>query len=193
LGIAVSIVYFVFMMFLKIKDKKDTSLSRLLISTSFIVYVFFVIGVTIFPLPLGSSHLQDLKAAGIESKYNFIPFLSIIDVVQTNIRLSRMEILVTQIGGNLLLMLPLGVYVPLIWEKKNKLKLIAFIGFVTSFFIEYLQFQIGMIIHLRYRSVDIDDILLNTLGAITGFFILKMISPLLSDNIKSSKKQSLLN
>ncbi|WP_429648514.1 VanZ family protein [Aeribacillus pallidus] len=104
-----------------------------------------------------------------------------------------MEILVTQIGGNLLLMLPLGVYVPLIWEKKNKLKLIAFIGFVTSFFIEYLQFQIGMIIHLRYRSVDIDDILLNTLGAITGFFILKMISPLLSDNIKSSQKPSLFN
>jgi len=58
---------------------------------------------------------------------------------------------------------PVGFFTALLWRKPRWWKsLLA--GFCSSFFIEFVQFFIG-------RSSDIDDLLLNTAGALVGFWI----------------------
>lgn len=67
---------------------------------------------------------------------------------------------------------PVGFFTALLWRKPRWWKsLLA--GFCSSFSIEFIQFFIG-------RSSDIDDVILNTAGALAGFWIfclLRAIAP----------------
>jgi hypothetical protein len=71
--------------------------------------------------------------------------------------------------GNLLLFAPLGFFVPVLYSKsRSGLKILA-IGFVLSLSIELSQFA------LATRIADVDDVILNTLGALLGFAIFKLV------------------
>lgn len=74
----------------------------------------------------------------------------------------------TNILGNIIIFLPLGIFLAEIFPKARKLLNILGISFITSFFVEFIQFFIG-------RSVDIDDLILNVLGSVIGYFIWKKI------------------
>ena len=69
--------------------------------------------------------------------------------------------------GNIIMFMPLGFFPALLWRRWRWWKsLLA--GFCTSSAIEFIQFFIG-------RSTDIDDIILNTTGALTGFWVLCLL------------------
>ena len=63
---------------------------------------------------------------------------------------------------NVVLFLPLGFLLPLLWPKQAKLWKILLTGVAFSLLIELSQL-------LNIRNSDIDDLLLNTLGAVVGF------------------------
>ena len=86
-------------------------------------------------------------------QFNLIPFSNEIDVVAYLL--------------NILLFVPLGLLVPLIWQKMNKLTKIIGIGFLFTLLIETSQL-------LNNRSTDVDDIIMNVLGAIIGFGLYKL-------------------
>ncbi len=58
---------------------------------------------------------------------------------------------------------PLGFLVSLLWRKPRWWKA-AIAGFFTSFFVEFVQLFIA-------RSTDIDDVILNTAGALAGYWL----------------------
>lgn len=65
--------------------------------------------------------------------------------------------------GNIIMFMPAGFFPALLWRRWRWWKsLLA--GFCTSVAIEFIQFFIG-------RSTDIDDVILNTAGALAGFWI----------------------
>ena len=65
--------------------------------------------------------------------------------------------------GNIIMFMPLGFFPALLWRRWKWWKsLLA--GFCTSVSIEFIQFFIG-------RSTDIDDVILNTTGALAGFWV----------------------
>jgi glycopeptide antibiotics resistance protein len=72
--------------------------------------------------------------------------------------------------GNIILFLPLGLLLPLIFRVFNSWRIMFVVGFGTSFVIEVLQYEYAK------RIFDIDDILLNGLGAMTGLFIYKFFA-----------------
>jgi glycopeptide antibiotics resistance protein len=72
--------------------------------------------------------------------------------------------------GNIILFLPLGLLLPLIFRVFNSWRIMFVAGFGTSFVIEVLQYEYAK------RIFDIDDILLNGLGAMTGLFIYKFFA-----------------
>ena len=82
------------------------------------------------------------------------------------------------------MLFPIGYLVPIILDKKVDVKLIALIIFSTSLFIELTQFFIGRVINYNYRSFDIDDIILNTLGGLFGYLILKLTYPIVRNFYK---------
>lgn len=93
----------------------------------------------------------------ISSGINIVPFTEIL----------RYEVGSTQfylnVIGNILVFLPFGYFVSS-YIKATRVSHILLITLITSFTIEFVQHYIG-------RSFDIDDILLNVVGAIIGFLL----------------------
>ena len=81
--------------------------------------------------------------------------------------------------GNIIMFMPLGFFPALLWRRWRWWKsLLA--GFCTSASIEFIQFFIG-------RSTDIDDVILNTTGALAGFWIfwlLRTVVPTFTANFQ---------
>lgn len=69
---------------------------------------------------------------------------------------------------NIILFIPLGFLIPIIWKEERKICRIALRGFMFSLIIELLQIFCG-------RITDIDDLIANTIGCIIGYLIFKVI------------------
>jgi D-alanyl-D-alanine carboxypeptidase/glycopeptide antibiotics resistance protein len=82
--------------------------------------------------------------------------------------------------GNLFMFVPLGTLVPMMSRSYRKLIPIARLGALLSLLIEILQLFLN-------RGTDVDDIILNTLGTVVGYFIfvsLYHLFPILKTNKK---------
>jgi len=71
--------------------------------------------------------------------------------------------------GNIIIFIPIGFFVPLLWDKKHIMLKTVFMGFTISFFIETMQLFLP-------RRTDIDDLWLNTLGTLLGYLIFYIIN-----------------
>ena len=70
---------------------------------------------------------------------------------------------------NIILFIPLGIMLPFLWKKYDPLRETLFFGFLMSLAIELLQI-------LTYRASDINDLIANTIGAVLGYFVFRIIS-----------------
>lgn len=64
---------------------------------------------------------------------------------------------------NILMFIPLGIFLPSVFKRVNRLWKAAAISFCATLFIELVQMA------LPGRAFDIDDILMNTLGGVIGY------------------------
>ena len=69
---------------------------------------------------------------------------------------------------NVLLFIPLGMSLPVLWSSFRAGKNALFFGFCTSLAIELLQM-------LTYRATDINDVITNTFGTYLGFLSTKIL------------------
>lgn len=67
-------------------------------------------------------------------------------------------------GLNVIMFIPFGFMVPLIWQKMRTLPYITVVGFLFSLLIELSQL-------LSRRGTDVDDLIMNTLGAVIGYLL----------------------
>lgn len=65
---------------------------------------------------------------------------------------------------NIILFVPLGFLLPFIWDKYESIWKTTFFGFSISLLIEFSQL-------FNWRVSDIDDLMMNTLGAFLGYYI----------------------
>ncbi len=135
----------------------------------FYFYIVSVIAVTLFPIPF--QWLEEIWKYGWGSN-NFIPFHSILDIL-LNKNLPAF-IKAKQIIGNIVLFLPLGFFVPILWKNKNTIQKLLWVGIIGSLWIEITQFFISSLLWFNYKNFDIDDIFLNTLGCIIWYILYKL-------------------
>lgn len=69
---------------------------------------------------------------------------------------------------NVLLFIPLGIMLPLLWNKFKTPKYTFLFGFGMSLAIELLQI-------LTFRATDVNDLITNTFGALFGFLCAKVL------------------
>jgi len=69
---------------------------------------------------------------------------------------------------NILLFVPLGIFLPLLYDKFDRIGKIAFIGFLVSLSVEIAQM-------FGYGATDINDLITNTIGACIGYGIYKLL------------------
>lgn len=136
----------------QVKKGNTYSLHRLTMMAVFTIYIAGVLHFT------GAGTLYDGLMYQLElrlDQINFIPFSHDIDIAAYLL--------------NILLFIPLGILAPVIWQKMNKLPNILGTGLVFTTLIEVSQLA-------NNRRTDIDDVLLNVLGAVLGFGIFKLLN-----------------
>ncbi|MCM2979048.1 VanZ family protein [Priestia aryabhattai] len=176
IGIPLFILIFIIenIMYLR-KQNKPTFIYRLAFY-SFIIYSLFTLKYTFFPFPIGNDAIMEYKILGLHN--NFIPFKDVV----SNDKFNAYPVL-----GNIALLLPLGIYVPLLFSKKE-FKVNLTVGLMISVFIETMQFILSSLIGVTYRTTDINDIIFNGTGYVIGYFIFSfsdlLVSPLLKRKFK---------
>jgi len=171
-GLVLSILLlFGWIVFITIKRKQDNFL-QIGVQASFFIYVFAVLQLTgyfILFKEISSHDWGDKINTRINThdRVNLEPFKTI-DIYQTWGK---------QIVGNFMMLLPLAIYLPLLYTKFRKAYsffAVLLICFLVSVSIELLQLATS------YRSTDIDDVILNTLGGGAGFIIYLLIKTIIS-------------
>ena len=82
---------------------------------------------------------------------------------------------------NVLMFVPLGIFLPLLWKPFRKLWRALLFGFGTSLMIELLQI-------FTYRSTDINDLMTNTFGTLLGWFVGILIAKLVPNFLSEGDK-----
>ena len=98
--------------------------------------------------------------------HDLIPFQTIYTYIENHQRYNT-NILIANLLGNIVLFIPIGIFIPLLNKKYMKTTSFLLLTFLILISVELIQ----MI--SKYGSLDVDDIILNSLGAIIGFYITK--------------------
>lgn len=71
---------------------------------------------------------------------------------------------------NVLLFVPFGLLAPLLWRRFGSLRRLALLALAFSGAIEFLQL-------FTFRTSDVNDLLMNTLGAVVGGLLARLLPP----------------
>ena len=87
---------------------------------------------------------------------------------------------------NVILFVPLGFFLPLLYKKYHNIKAIALTGLLLSLAVEFVQM-------FDWGSSDINDLMTNTAGACVGFLIYCLLSRILPANLKKQFQSRKVN
>jgi glycopeptide antibiotics resistance protein len=141
-----------------IKEKYDPA-----IKIVFVAYFLILVKLIFFKFPLDMV-LSSIKntGLGVPVSMNLIPFKTILPYVGD---VSYSKVAIRNLLGNILLFLPFGLLLPAIKTGVDSYKKMFIFSVLFSLFFEATQLL------LRIGSFDVDDLILNTLGAMLGYFL----------------------
>ena len=156
-GMPVTLPIIVIMMIVS----KRVNLVELVVKQMFVMYLCCVVELVFFPLPTME------EAAGLSIKYQLIPLHFIADFVND----SFFRVL-CQVMFNVIMTVPFGMFLEYCLGLDIRRTLI--ISFAFTAFIEIGQLTgLFFIFKGSYRLFDVDDLMLNTLGALIGYFSIR--------------------
>ena len=106
-------------------------------------------------------YLAVQDAAGIGTIWDLIAYGKLDDTI--NVIPFSSEGIMTYVL-NIIMFMPLGFLLPLIWKNFRNAWKVIFMGFGLSLGIEFLQL-------FSLRATDIDDLIMNTIGTVLGYLI----------------------
>ncbi|MCI2000992.1 MAG: VanZ family protein [Clostridia bacterium] len=132
---------------------EGTSLKRRVVTILFVAYFSAVLSIVGIP---------SINALTIDLSINIIPIVDMINGLKTTVL-------------NIILFIPLGFLLPLIWHNFRSAKNTILFGFGLSLIIEISQI-------FTYRATDIDDLITNTAGTLLGYLIAGFVNDKWSNN-----------
>lgn len=149
-------------------SKSISSVSRYLLWLIFLIYCVVLVKIIVIKKPafFVNSIRQTWRHGGYHKSsatQNWVPLKNIKGMLSANVT-SRTAM--ENVGGNILIFIPFGIMVPLLLRSRYKYPLAILLGFLLSVFFESFQLYTGC------GQFDVDDIILNTSGALTGVVIL---------------------
>lgn len=139
--------------FIMAVQKNKSTLSHYLWTYIFMIYIWLVFSVT------GLGSIYDMLSKG-----GFLSALS----------KANLSLIPFQSNGsatyfmNVFMVMPLGFLLPFIWKNFRNVFKTTLVGFTLSVLIEFSQL-------FTNRLADIDDIVMNTLGAVLGYMVWKAL------------------
>lgn len=142
-------IFIVVLIAVRIVALKNSS-KKFCFHEEFLNLLFIIYILLLFELLTGT---ENNSGAGI----NIIPFS---EIFRYNF---GSKMFIYNVLGNILLFIPYGYFVTRYTETKSVFQ-IFIVSLITSFTVEFLQVRLG-------RSFDVDDIILNVVGGILGYFV----------------------
>ena len=134
----------------------------------FVMYLIVLFKVTIFKYPNTFSNMLKGELSGIRS-LNLIPFVTIFEYFRFILN-GNIIIGISNLLGNLIIFFPLGYIAALLFPKIRKPAGILLLSLFFSLFIEVCQYAFAC------GSADIDDVILNVIGGMAGYWVYVLIS-----------------
>jgi glycopeptide antibiotics resistance protein len=129
-----------------------------------LAHITAVVALTIFPIPVGGQEFYR-QTRGLSGD-NAIPFATIADqIAHPSLNHAR------QILGNLVALVPLGIYGPGLWPKLRDWRWFAAAAAGFAISIELTQLAASLIEGFSYRITDVDDAMMNASGAVGAFLV----------------------
>jgi glycopeptide antibiotics resistance protein len=159
--------------------KRNVSFGKTFFLLAFVLYLFALLEVTIFPVPY---EIPEFITVSPSPRLNVVPFAEMIDHFGGGGGF-QLESVIKNWGGNFLLLLPMGIALPYLLHVTIK-KGIQYI-ILISVSIELIQF-IGsfLIFKTSWKSADIDDVIFNSIGGCVGLGIYRLF-PYIGSALKS--------
>ena len=151
---------------------KQRNLLQMLMQSSFFVYIFMVLTLTGYFILF-----REISAHGWWSSMQLR-----IDR-EDHVNLTAFKIFRIyrpsdkQILGNLVMLFPLGIYLPILYKRLNNFFAFLLVSLLVACSIEFFQLA------TKFRSADVDDVILNTTGAVAGFILYKIIQLLQTKSV----------
>ena len=130
-----------------------------------------VLLLTFLPLPIGAQAIAEARAAATYD-HNAVPLATLHFQLDGGITPFELR----QLVGNLVLLLPLGIYGPILWPRLRSLPAILLVGAALSALIEVGQLAVATVYGFPVRVADVDDVLLNTIGVLAGYVLWRVWS-----------------
>ncbi|MBP3930410.1 MAG: VanZ family protein [Peptostreptococcaceae bacterium] len=142
------------------KNNRQRNLTRIL----FAVYFLILVWILLFKMSFSLDELYKNRSI------NLIPFMGSV--------VANGRIYINEIIDNILVFIPIGIYICMLKEDWSILRKIS-VGFFISLGIEVLQFILAI------GATDITDLLGNTLGGIIGIGVFYLFSKLFKNKTNS--------
>ena len=148
-------IIILYYLFLGRRNKKQTFLHIIVVSV-FRYYLFGILTVT---------GIGFTKSVVFRPNLSFVPFVGMLTgPIDTML--------------NIILFVPMGLFLPLLYKKYNSIKTVALTGFLFSLSVEIVQM-------FGWGSSDVNDLMTNTIGACLGFFAYKLILKVLPAKVQT--------
>ncbi len=152
-------------------SKKNLSIKDLILIVVFCAYTLLMFKILFFK-NITPFELFDFDRE-INRTVSLVPFATIINYYEN----VNIYIAILNVVGNVVIFVPFGVYLALYSEKSSFGKLFSSV-FLTSLLVEVIQFIFCIGI------MDIDDLILNTLGGVLGIVAILVLNKLFKDREK---------
>jgi len=124
------------------------------------VYLIEVLRATLFPMPVDGIMARAFANVPFMSLANFVPIAPLFDPASDT----------TQLVLNIVLGVPFGFGAWFVISRPTFRRVLG-LGVTAFLVVELLQGVIGRIVGVMYRAVDINDLILNSLGVLVGIVL----------------------
>lgn len=150
---------FIMLPWLAIRLFARVPLGRALPEALFAGYVLALLGVVFLPLrPVAPDAIRYLSAS-----VNLLPTRTVIGILR-----GFHGQVIRQLVGNVVLFVPLGFLLPVLYASRRRLGATVATAIAASVGIEMIQLTM-LLSMMSQRAVDVDDVFLNVTGAVLGY------------------------
>lgn len=149
-----------------------------LLQAVFATYAVFAIDFALLPVDFGPGMREMYRVDWLywQHSVNLIPLRTVIAQLSADAASTA----ISQILGNLALMFPFGVLAPAVFPQLRRLRSFLVSALCVAVGIELLQL-LEKVALIGRRSIDVDDVMLNVMGALLGVFVWNLAQSVLGD------------
>lgn len=146
---------------------------RTLVALALLGHVLVLANVALFPIPIDPAAIAAVRSAGVASSanggLNLVPLATIGRAVVGDASPIAAQIAVL----NVFVLTPAGVYLPVLFRSLRDWRALVPLTIVGGLSIEAAQLAISSVLGFLYRTIDIDDVLLNAIGIAVGWLAVR--------------------